>query len=126
MFETLPNPSLDTILIVAGAAFLLGVFWVFALAFIRWRRADERNAQLLQAQLERAFVELRSLHETVTVMSARFDSLSDRAESKRVSPPQARRPRSAAMTWQHDWRRTAPRSKSWSRAVESRDTKQSC
>lgn len=87
MFEILPNPSLETILIVVRAALLIGAFWIFALAFIRWRRADERHAHALQAQLERAFVEMRSLHETVTVMSARLEALSERAESDaRLAP----------------------------------------
>lgn len=87
MFEILPNPSLETVLIVVRAALLVGAFWIFALAFIRWRRADERHALNLQAQLERAFVEMRSLHETVTVMSARLESLSERAESDaRLAP----------------------------------------
>ena len=87
MFEILPNPSLETILIVVRAALLVGAFWIFALAFIRWRRADERNALALQAQLERAFVEMRSLHETVSVMSARMEALSERAESDaRLAP----------------------------------------
>ena len=87
MFEILPNPSLETVLIVARAALLVGAFWIFALAFIRWRRADERHALNLQEHLERAFVEMRSLHETVTVMSARLESLSERAESDaRLAP----------------------------------------
>jgi hypothetical protein len=87
MFEILPNPSLATILVVVRSALLIGACWIFALAFIRWRRADERHAQRLNSQLERAFVELRSLHETVSVMSARLDALSERAESEtRLAP----------------------------------------
>lgn len=87
MFEILPNPSLETVLIVARAALLVGAFWIFALAFIRWRRADERHAHALQTQLERAFIEMRSLHETVSVMNARLESLSERAESdSRLAP----------------------------------------
>jgi hypothetical protein len=87
MFEILPSPSLETILMVLRGALLVGAFWVFALAFIRWRRADEQGAQRLHAQLERAFAELRSLHETVSVMSARVESLSERTESEsRLAP----------------------------------------
>jgi Protein of unknown function (DUF2802) len=87
MFEILPSPSLDTFLIVLRGALLIGAFWVFALAFIRWRRADEQDAQRLHAQLERAFAELRSLHETVSVMSARMESLGERVESEaRLAP----------------------------------------
>ena len=81
MFEILPNPSLETVLIVVRAAMLIGAFWVFALAFTRWRRADERDSQRLHAQLERAFAEMRSLHETVSVMSARMEAMSERAET---------------------------------------------
>src|SRR5690606_41526081 len=81
MFEILPNPSLEIILIAGRALFLIGAFWVFALAFIRWRRADERSTERLYAQLERAFDEMRSLHETVAVMSARLDALSERDET---------------------------------------------
>lgn len=86
MFEILPNPSLATVLIVARGAMLIGAFWIFALAFTRWRRADERDSQRLHAQLERAFAEMRSLHETVSVMSARMEVMSERAEtdSRRV------------------------------------------
>lgn len=97
MFEILPNPSLETLLIAGRAVLLIGAFWIFALAFSRWRRADERDSQALRSQLERAFVEMRSLHETVTVMSARIEAMSERAESdSRRSPiaavatPQAR------------------------------------
>jgi hypothetical protein len=96
MFEILPNPSLEIVLIAVRALLLIGAFWVFAVAFTRWRRADERDSQLLRGQLERAFSEVRSLHETVTVMAARIEAMSERAEtdSRRpavaVATPQAR------------------------------------
>jgi hypothetical protein len=77
-FEILPNPSLETLLIAGRAAMLLGAFWIFALAFSRWRRADDRSNALLQSQLERTFAEVRSLHESVAVMSARLESMSER------------------------------------------------
>jgi hypothetical protein len=80
MFETLPNPSLDIVLIAGRAVLLIGALCVFALAFIRWRRADEASNLRLHQQLDRAFNEIRSLHETVTVLSARIESLSERAE----------------------------------------------
>lgn len=87
MFEILPNPSLETILIVVRGTLLLGAFWIFALAFARWRRADAKDMQRLHVQLERAFAEVRSLHETVTVMSARLESMSERADSdSRLAP----------------------------------------
>jgi hypothetical protein len=87
MFETLPSPSLDVILIVVRALLLVGALCVFALAFIRWRRTDEMNNQRLQRQLERAFAELRSMHETISVVSARLDGLSDRADvGARLAP----------------------------------------
>jgi hypothetical protein len=81
MFEILPNPSLETVLIAGRAVALIGAFWVFAVAFTRWRRADERDSEALRDQLERAFNEMRSLHETVTVMSARIEAMSERAET---------------------------------------------
>lgn len=89
MFEILPNPSLETVLIAGRAVLLVGAFWVFALAFTRWRRADERDSHALRDQLERAFTEMRSLHETVTVMSARIEAMSERAEtdSRRTQMP---------------------------------------
>jgi hypothetical protein len=87
MFEILPSPSLDTVLIVLRGALLIGAFWVFALAFTRWRRADERDAQRVHAQLERTFAELRSLHETVSVMRARIEAMGERVESEpRIAP----------------------------------------
>lgn len=79
-FEILPNPSLETLLIAGRAAMLLGAFWVFALAFSRWRRADDRSNALLQSQMERTFAEVRSLHESIAVMSARLESLSERSD----------------------------------------------
>ncbi len=92
MFEILPNPSLETLLIAGRALLLVGAFWVFALAFIRWRRADERANAKLHAQLERAFVELRSLHETVSVMSARLDTLSEKSDmDSRLAPASSQR-----------------------------------
>jgi hypothetical protein len=87
MFEILPNPSLDTMMIVGRAVLLFGAFWVFALAFIRWRRADERATAALHAKLDRAFSELRSLHETVSVMSARLDGMSERSEMESHRAP---------------------------------------
>ncbi|HVF17584.1 MAG TPA: DUF2802 domain-containing protein [Steroidobacteraceae bacterium] len=91
MFETLPSPSLDVLLIAGRAILLVGALCVFALAFIRWRRTDEMNNQRLQQQLQhqldRTFVELRSLHETVMVMSARLEGLSERTEvGTRLAP----------------------------------------
>lgn len=87
MFETLPNPSLDLVLIVLRGLLLIGAVCVFALAFIRWRRNDEQNTLRLQQQFERAFAELRSLHETVTVMSARIEAMSERADmGTRLAP----------------------------------------
>lgn len=89
MFEILPNPSMETVLIAVRAIMLVGAFWVFALAFTRWRRADERDSQRLHAQLERAFAEMRSLHETVTVMSARIEAMSERFETDSRRAPVA-------------------------------------
>lgn len=87
MFEILPNPSFETIMMVGRAVLLFGAFWVFALAFSRWRRADERQMQHLCGELQRTFAEVRSLHETIAVMSARLESLSERAESEsRLAP----------------------------------------
>jgi hypothetical protein len=88
VFETLTLPSLDIMILAARAMLLFGAFCVFALAFIRWRNADARsNVQLLQ-QLERTFAEVRTLHETVTVMSARLEALSETQETgKRLAPP---------------------------------------
>ena len=90
MFEILPNPSVETLLMAGKALLLVGAFWVFALAFIRWRRADERNAQALHGQMQRAFAEIRAMHETVSVMSARLEALGERAESEsRLAPASA-------------------------------------
>ncbi|HWK75251.1 MAG TPA: DUF2802 domain-containing protein [Povalibacter sp.] len=87
MFEILPNPSLETLLLAGRAMLLVGAFWVFSLAFIRWRRANERDNAQLQAQLERAFVEMRSLHESVMVMSARLEAMCERSEMEsRLAP----------------------------------------
>ena len=87
MFEILPNPSIETLMMVGRAALLLGAFWIFALAFSRWRRADERQMQHLCNELQRTFAEVRSLHETIAVLSARMESLSERAESEsRLAP----------------------------------------
>jgi Protein of unknown function (DUF2802) len=88
MFEILPNPSFETVMMVGRAVLLLGAFWIFALAFSRWRRADERQMQHLTAQLQHTFAEVRSLHETIAVMSARLESLTERAEyDARLAPP---------------------------------------
>jgi hypothetical protein len=87
MFEILPNPSFETIMMIGRAALLLGAFWVFALAFSRWRRADERQMRHLCGELQRTFAEVRSLHETIAVMNARMESLSERAEAdSRLAP----------------------------------------
>jgi hypothetical protein len=87
MFETLPNPSLEVVLIAGRALLLLGAFWVFAIAFIRWRRSDEMSCRNLHAHIERTFAEVRSLHETISVMNARLEALSERAElDARLAP----------------------------------------
>ncbi len=87
MFEILPNPSFETVLMIGRAALLLGAFWIFAFAFSRWRRADERQMQHLCGELQRTFAEVRSLHETIAVMSARLESMSERAETdSRLAP----------------------------------------
>jgi uncharacterized protein DUF2802 len=90
MFEILPNPSIETIMMVGRAALLFGAFWIFALAFTRWRRAEERGMQHLAGELQRTFAEIRSLHETMAVMSARLESLSERSEAEpRLAPTTA-------------------------------------
>jgi hypothetical protein len=89
MFEILPNPFFETMMMVGRAVLLLGAFWVFALAFSRWRRADERQMQHLCNELQRTFAEVRSLHETIAVMNARMESLSDRTEAESRLPPTA-------------------------------------
>lgn len=87
MFETLPNPSLEMLLIAGRAVMLIGAFWVFALAFARWRRASDQSSALLQARLEQTFTEIRSLHETVVVMGARLEALSERSDVEtRLAP----------------------------------------
>jgi uncharacterized protein DUF2802 len=87
MFEILPNPSFETVMMVGRATLLLGAFWIFALAFSRWRRADERQMQHLAAQLQRTFAEVRSLHETIAVMSSRMEAMGERAEADaRLAP----------------------------------------
>jgi hypothetical protein len=87
MFETLPNPSLEMVLMTGRAVLLIGAFWIFALAFARWRRADDRSNALLQAQLERTFAEVRSLHEAVTVISARLEAVTERNDmDARLAP----------------------------------------
>jgi hypothetical protein len=85
MFEILPNPSIETVMMISRIALLIGAFWIFALAFSRWRRTDERQMQA--AQLQRTFAEVRSLHETIAVMSARLESLAERSESGVRLPP---------------------------------------
>jgi hypothetical protein len=89
MFEILPNPSLETIMLVGRAALLFGAFWIFALAFTRWRRAEERRMQHLCSEMQRTFAEIRSLHETMAVLSARVESLSERAEGESRLVPTA-------------------------------------
>src|ERR1041384_7470759 len=91
MFEILPSPSLEVLLIAGRAVLLIGAFWIFALAFTRWRRADEQESKALRGQLDRALNEMRSLHETVTIMSARIEAMSERAEtdSRRPQMPAA-------------------------------------
>lgn len=90
MFEILPNPSIETILMVGRAALLFGAFWIFALAFTRWRRAEERRMQHLAGELQRTFAEIRSLHETLAVMSARLESLGERSDAEpRMAPTAA-------------------------------------
>ena len=87
MFEILPNPSLEMMLIAGRALLLIGAFWVFALAFTRWRREAQESTHLLHTQLERSFAEVRSLHETVAVMNARLEAMSERAEvGARLAP----------------------------------------
>jgi len=80
MFEILPNPSLEMLLVIGRAVMLTGAFGVFALAFIRWRRADAQSHIELRDHLDRSLAEIRSLHETVTAISTRLDALSERAE----------------------------------------------
>lgn len=87
MFEIIPSPSLEIVLIAGRALLLIGAFYVFALAFIHWRRADERNTQRLHAQLDRTFAEVRSLHETIAVMNGRLEILAERSNADaRLAP----------------------------------------
>jgi hypothetical protein len=67
-------------MMIGRAVLLFGAFWVFALAFSRWRRADARQMQHLCGELQRTFAEVRSLHETIAVMNARMESMNEKAD----------------------------------------------
>lgn len=81
MFETLPNPSPEMLFMIGRAVMLVGAFWIFALAFTRWRRADARSAAALEARLEQTFAEVRGLHETVAVMKGRLEAMSEQNDT---------------------------------------------
>lgn len=87
MFETLPTPSLQTVLIVARGLALIGAFWIFALAFMRWRAAQEQANQQLHDQLQRALVEIHSLQESVAALGNRLAGPPARAASIPVLQP---------------------------------------
>lgn len=87
MFEILPTPSLELVMSVARAALLLGAFWVFAMAFRRWRQADLHNIERLHTQLQRAFEELRGMHETITVLRGRVDLLLEQSDQEQRRLP---------------------------------------
>lgn len=89
MFETLPNPSLQTLLIAARAVALIGAFWIFALAFTRWRRAQEQANQQLHDQLQRALVEIHSLQESVAALGSKLTASSPRAVAAPPMQPAA-------------------------------------
>lgn len=86
MFETLPMPSLQTVLIAARGVALIGAFWIFALAFTRWRSAQEQANQQLHDQLQRALVEIHSLQESVAMLGSRL------AGTPRTAPAQPLQP----------------------------------
>ena len=52
MFEILPNPSLETLMMVGRAVLLVGALWVFAVAFIRWRRLAKADQSFTPAEVD--------------------------------------------------------------------------
>lgn len=79
--------SLEAVLIFIRAVFLIGACSVMALAFVRWRRDANLQAQRLFEQLDLALVEMRAMQEVITRIESRVDALSGQVEAGSRQPP---------------------------------------
>lgn len=79
--------SLEAVLIFIRAVFLIGACGVMALAFVRWRRDANLQAQRVFEQLDLALVEMRAMQEVISRIEARVDALSGQVEAGSRQPP---------------------------------------
>jgi len=83
----LGDVPLELVLIAGRAVFLIAAFAVMAMAFLRWRRAAQTDAQRIFEQLDIALSEIRSLSDQTAAVAARLDTLEERLDySLRAAP----------------------------------------
>jgi len=89
--EQLPFPiSLELLLIGGRAIALVGALLVFAWAFSRWKRAQERDTQRVFEQLDLIQGELHGLNQAVGTLATRLNSLAEQVtEQVQLAPAQA-------------------------------------
>jgi hypothetical protein len=85
MFE-LPHISPDLALIAGRAVFLVFSFVVAAIAFTRWRRATDRNAEHFAEQNTALLAQLANMEQSLAEAHRKLDALSEcrESESRRV------------------------------------------
>lgn len=95
LLEQLPFPvSLELLLIGGRAVALVGALLVFAWAFRRWKRTQERDAQRVFEQLDLIQGELHALSETVNALATRLDGLNEKVVAQgELTPVQVAGPR---------------------------------
>lgn len=94
-FEQLPFPvSLELLLIAGRAAALVGALLVFAWAFSRWKKTQERDTQRVFEQLDLIQGELHALTEAMNTLGTRLAGLDEKvATQSELTSVQAARPR---------------------------------
>jgi hypothetical protein len=82
----LPYISLDMALIAGRAVFLVLGFVLAAIAFTRWRRAAERNAERFAEQNTALLAQLAKMEESLAEAHRKLDALGEHreGESRRV------------------------------------------
>ncbi|HUK02331.1 MAG TPA: DUF2802 domain-containing protein [Steroidobacteraceae bacterium] len=83
---TLGPIPLDVLLLAGRAAFLVFAFLIAAVAFVRWRRAAERDTEHTCAQTGLVLERLHQLETLIGAAQARLAVLGEQLESRQGTP----------------------------------------
>jgi hypothetical protein len=77
----LPTIPVDVLLLAGRAAFLVFSFVVAAVAFVRWRRAAQRDTECVTTRTDALLAHFERMESLLTAADARLTTLEERLDS---------------------------------------------